>query len=113
MDVHIRVRRWVVWWFYASVAFGATAIANILGRDLTRRQDRILLFLGVIYWVLGGLVSFACDSIRIETPGPPPAQKAGPSVRTEALKADAQREWHVASDFLLPGGRKSLLPPKY
>lgn len=106
MDVHIRVHRWVVWWFYASVAFGATAIANILGRDLTRRQERILLFLGVIYWVLGGLVSFACVSIRIEKPSPPPAQE-------EVPKADSQKEWHAASDFLFPGGRKSILPPKY
>lgn len=106
MDVHIRVRRWVLWWFYASVAFGATAVANILGRDLTRRQERILLFLGVIYWVLGGLVSFACDSIRIETPSPPPTQK-------EVPKIEPQTEWHAPSDFLLPGGRKSVLPPKY
>ncbi len=107
MDVHIRVRRWVVWWFYASVAFGATAIANILGRDLTRRQERILLYLGVIYWVLGGLACFACESIRIEQrPIPPPAQK-------EAPDGDSQKEWHAASDFVFPGGRKSILPPKY
>jgi len=106
MDVHIRVRRWVLWWLYASVVFGATAIANILGRDLTRRQERILLFLGVIYWVLGGLVSFACDSIRIEKPAPPPAE-------TEMPKASSQKEWRAASTFLFPGGRKSILPPKY
>jgi hypothetical protein len=26
---------------------------------------------------------------------------------------DDAREWHAASDFVLPGNRKSMLPPRY
>lgn len=106
MDIHITVKRWVLWWFYASVALGAIAIANLLVSDLTRRQERIVLIMGVIHWVLGGMVCYACDSVRFAKPSEKPLQK-------EVPRGDAQEEWHAASDFLYPGGRKSVLPPKY
>lgn len=106
MDVHIRVKHWVLWWFYVSVALGAVAIVNILGRDLSRRQERIILFMGVIHWVLGGLVCYVCDSVQIQTSSQKPEQ-------TEVPRVNVLKEWHAASDFLFPGGRKSLLPPKY
>ena len=110
MDVHIRIRRWVVWWVYVGVALGVVAVANLIGRDLTRRQERIILLMGVIHWVLGGLVCYACDSIRVTRPIPPPPEKLAPQ---DARARDSSKEWHPASDFLLPGGRKSVLPPPY
>lgn len=42
------------------------ALINILSRDLTRVQERIILVLGVLFWLLGGLVCYACDSVQID-----------------------------------------------
>lgn len=110
MDVHIRIRRWVLWWVYIGVALGAVALANIVGRDLTRRQDRIILIVGVIHWVLGGIICYACNSIRVEPSNQPPVETP---VQKKAPAGDPEKEWHAASDFLFPGTRKTLLPPKY
>jgi hypothetical protein len=51
-------------------------------------------------------VCYAYDSIQIEKPHQESPRGEPPSV-------EEPRERHSASDFLLPGGRKSLLPPKY
>jgi hypothetical protein len=105
MHVHVRMHRWVVWWFYVGVVCGVVAVINILGRDLSRTQERVILAIGVLHWALGGLVCYACDAIRIE----------GSSQRLKSEEPPKPRdipEWHPASDFLLPGTRKSLLPPR-
>ena len=106
MDLHVRIRRWVLWWFYVGVSSGVVAVVNILARDLTRTEEREILVIGVLFWLLGGLVCYACDSVQIENPPQQPSHGEPPRV-------EQPREWHPASDFLLPGGRKSLLPPKY
>jgi hypothetical protein len=103
--IHIRIHRWVIWWLSLGVVCGAIALVNILFRELTRTQDKIILLVGVVHWVLGGVVCWAFDGVKI-SPAPPPEQNH-PSPREEA------REWHSASDFVQPGSRKSLLPPKY
>jgi hypothetical protein len=105
-----RVHRWVLWWFYVGIVCGVVALVNILSRDLSRSQVRFILALGVLHWLLGGLVCYACDGIRIEEPHQPPQnerrQNSEPVVRQ-------QNEWYAPSDFLLPGNRKSLLPPRW
>ena len=106
MHIHVRIHRWVVWWFYVGIACGVVALVNILNRDLPRTQERAILVIGALHWLLGGLVCYACDGVRIEQPRQEPPHH-------EASRAVQQREWHAASEFLLPGGRKSLLPPKY
>lgn len=105
MHVHVRVQRWVVWWFYVGVVCGAVAIANILGQDLSRMQERTILLIGVLHWVLGGLVCYALDGIRVEGPSQRPKNE-------QQADRDVAREWHPASDFLLPGSRKTVLPPR-
>jgi hypothetical protein len=106
MHIHLRVHHWVLWWFYVGIACGAVAFVNILARDLTRTQARIILAMGVLFWLLGGIVCYACEGIRIEEPPKksPPIEKPG---------VEQQKEWHPASDFVFPGHRKRLLPPKY
>src|SRR5579863_1842889 len=104
MHLHIRVHRWVVWWFYVGIVCGAIAVVNILARDLMRTEDRVILVIGVLFWLLGGLVCYAYDSIQIVKP-------LHDSTRDEPPRIAETKEWHSASDFLLPGGRKSLLPP--
>jgi len=103
--IRVRVHRWVVWWLCFGVVCGAIALVNIFFRDLTRQQDKIILIVGVIHWTLGGLVCWAFDGVKIETVPTPE--------RTESAERRPIREWHSASEFLLPGGRKSLLPPWY
>lgn len=106
MSIHVRIHRWVVWWVYVGVVCGVVAVVNILGRDLSRKQERIILLIGLAHWVVGGLICYACDAIRIEG--------SSEEVKSQQpLKRWEGPEWHPASDFLLPGGKKSLLPPKY
>jgi hypothetical protein len=104
MHVHLRIHRWVMWWFYVGVICGAVAIVNILGHNLTGTQDRIVLMIGVAHWLLGGIVCWAFEGIKV-VPAPAstrPARKPDPNA--------PETEWHPASDFLQPGGRHSLLP---
>ena len=64
----LHVRRWVVWWFYVGVVCGAVALANIFLRHFTRTQDEVILFLGVLHWILGGLVCWAWEGVKFEKP---------------------------------------------
>jgi hypothetical protein len=105
MQVHLRVRRWVIWWVYIGVVGGAVAGVNILAHNLTARQDELLILLGFAHWLLGGIVCWAFDGVEIG------------SVPTSSSPGDGQpkdtapaTEFHPASDFLLPGNRQRLLP---
>ncbi|MCU1238217.1 MAG: hypothetical protein JWP63_6184 [Candidatus Solibacter sp.] len=103
MHYNIRVRRWVAWWFFVGIICGGIALANIFGRDLTGAQEKVLLLIGALHWVLGGIVCWAFDSVQIrETPPEPPLEKV--------VQPLSETEWHPASDFLLPGRRRSILP---
>lgn len=90
----------------AGAIGGAVAVVNILGHDLSRFQERVLLLTGVAHWILGGLVCYASSGIRLEKHH---HDRCGVLPKPES---DVE-EWHAASDFLLPGNRKSLLPRKY
>jgi hypothetical protein len=103
MHIHLRVHRWVVWWVYVGLACGAIAVVNILGHNLTGTQDRILILIGTAHWLLGGIVCWAFDGVQIDTRRPPVTP--GEPHDTTPLT-----EYHPASDFLLPGGRRSILP---
>ena len=105
MHIHVRIHHWVLWWFYVGIVLGAIAVVNILFRDLSREQERIILIVGAMHWLLGGLVCYACEGIQIESRHAAEAEKSAARL--------PQTEWHPASDFLLPGNRKSLIPPKY
>lgn len=103
--IHIRIHRWVIWWLCLGVVFGAIALVNILFRELTRTQDKIILMVGILHWVLGGVVCWAFEGIKVE-PAPP-------AKRDQPARPEGAKEWHSPSDFVQPGGRKSLLPPRY
>jgi hypothetical protein len=104
MDLHVRVHRWVVWWFYIGLVCGIVALANIFSRNLTRSQEDLVLILGVIHWVLGGVVCYSFDGVKLESPKRAPK----PEPRSPAHPVE-EKEWHFASEFLQPG-RKRLLP---
>lgn len=106
MFVHFQIRRWVLWWIYIGIVCGIVAVINILSRNLTRTQEEVLLAMGLMHWVLGGIACYFYDSVQV--------QKSNQnSQQPEQQEAERQTEWHQASDFLLPGGRRSLLPPKH
>ncbi len=115
MHVHfgLRIHRWVIWWFCLGVVVGVVALVNILFRDLPRTQEKLVLLFGVLHWLVGGIFCYGFGAIQIEE------HKEQLEDRTVAredggLPARRQpKEWHSASDFLLPGNRKSLLPPRY
>jgi hypothetical protein len=107
MHIHIRAHRWVVWWFFVGVICGIFALTNIFLRDLSRTQDKVILLIGVLHWVLGGFVCYAWEGIEIRKP-------AAPGGSPRASESFEQEEWHPASDFVLPGNHRSvLLPPRY
>ena len=39
---------------------------NIFFRDLTRFQEKVILFVGVVHWLLGGLVCWAWEGVRLD-----------------------------------------------
>jgi hypothetical protein len=105
-SIHIHVKHWVLWWFYLGVVCGAIALINVFFRDLSSTGIRIVLIFGVLFWVLGGVVIYCYDGVKITQPPRAPARP----VEHDGLD---EKEWHSASDFLLPGNRKSILPPRY
>ena len=102
MHVHVRIHHWVLWWFYVGIACGVVALANILIRDLTRTQEKVILAVGILHWLLGGLVCYACEGIQVEEPPQPPKNNQPASVVQDT-------EWYPASCFVLPG-RGGKLP---
>jgi len=92
-----------------GIVCGVVAVTNILERNLSRAQERILLAMGVMNWILGGLVCYACDGIRLGEEQPHPSRMR----ESQVLQSHDEDRSYAPSEFLLPGNRKSLLPPKY
>src|SRR5690242_20024360 len=105
MQIRLHIRRWVIWWFYVGVVCGALAIVNILGHHLAGAQDRLLILLGAAHWLLGGIVCWAFDGIRVQREERPQQQSA-----PQQVQPDHSLEFYPPSQFLLPGNRRSLLP---
>jgi hypothetical protein len=63
----IRFHRWVVWWFGLGVIGGVLALGNIFLLDLNRLDERVILLFGIAHWLLGGLVCWAFEGVRLET----------------------------------------------
>ena len=102
---NVRIHRWVFWWFYVGVACGVVALTNILFRDLTRTQEKVILAVGVLHWLLGGLVCYAFEGIQVEEPPQPQKNNQPASVVQDT-------EWYPASCFVLPGRGGKLPSPK-
>lgn len=104
--MHIHVKHWVIWWFYVGVVCGIVALINIFARqDLSTTDVKLVLVFGVLHWVLGGVVCYCLDGVKIVAPDAPGGKPSHPGA--------PDTEWHAASDFVLPGNRKSILPPRY
>src|SRR4051794_23099636 len=108
VHIHLRIRRWVLWWLGLGVITGAVALLNILARNLTRSQDHLILIIGILHWMLGGLVCWAVEGIRVEERSPTARNEPTSIQRPSAIAVE--KEWYPASAFLIPGGRKRLLP---
>lgn len=101
MHFHVRIHHWVVWWFYVGVVCGVIALANILGRNISDAQIKLVLIVGAMFWLLGGLACYGYDGVKIEMPPKPSGNTAGPGTLL-------QMEWHYASEFVLPGTEKAF-----
>ena len=108
LNLRVHVQRWVVWWMVVGIMCGIVAITNILEHNLTRAQDRILIAIGIMNWLLGGLICYAFSGVRIQE-----LSRSASRKKEIGPEPQAGPEWHAASDFLMPGNRKSLLPPRY
>jgi hypothetical protein len=106
LHFHLHLQHWVVWWFYVGIVCGAVALANILFRHLSETQIKLVLVFGVLHWVMGGVICYCAEGVKLM---PPPGRAAQPPASVAPLDV----EWHPASDFLLPGSRKSILPTAY
>jgi hypothetical protein len=106
MHINVRVHHWVLWWSCVGIVCGAVALVNILVRSLTPTQVNAILAVGVFFWLLVGVACYAYEGIKVDAVTTPP-KNIPPHADLQPL------EWHFASEFLLPGNRKSLLPPKY
>jgi hypothetical protein len=63
--IHVLIHRWVIWWLCLGVVVGAVALVNILFRDLTRTQDKVILVVGIMHRVLGGIVCRSEENVRL------------------------------------------------
>jgi hypothetical protein len=104
MHIHLRIQRWVVWWFSVGAIVGAIMVINIVGRQFTHAQEVFVVSLGVIHWLLGGLVCYSLGGVTVIEPPPAPEVSKAQPVRRE------EKEWHSASEFVQPGSHKHFLP---
>ena len=101
----IRIRRWVAWWFCLGVICGAVALINIFFRDLTRKQDQVILFLGVVHWLLGGLVCWAWEGVRLDKTKRDAAQKPATNIAQEPEHVASQLVVHTRGQAFRPRSR--------
>lgn len=106
MHLHVRMHHWVRVWIEVGIVCGAVALVNIFGRNLSGAQITWILAIGVLHWLIGGIVCYALDAVKIERP-------TVSGAKTVPAETSGQLEWHYASEFVLPGNRKSILPPRY
>lgn len=112
MHVHIRVHHGVLVWFYVGVVCGAIALANILGRNLSPAAVKWILVIGALHWLIGGILCYEWDAVRIETPHRE-ARTDHVQGKTGKTRLVPHTERHYASEFVLPGSGKHLFHPKY
>ena len=106
MRIYPRVHHWPVWWLYAAAICAVVALVNVVDRDLSSVQLKVVIIIGALFWLLAGLGCYGYEDVRTGIPPKAP-------LTSRVLKELQQREWHAASEFVLPGNRKSVLPPKY
>lgn len=66
MDIRLRVHHWVVWWFWLAVIFSGVSLLNVLVRNLTRPQDKVVAIVSALFWVIGGIFCYAVEGVQVE-----------------------------------------------
>ena len=99
MHFHVRLHHWVVGWIYVGIACGVAALANIVLRALTHRQEVIILVIGALYWAMGGLLCWAWEGVRI--------QRASRLRKTQRVEREGSAKTEHLSSFLAVPGRRT------
>jgi hypothetical protein len=106
MHFHLRVHHWVIDWIVVGVVCGIVVLVNLLFRRPAPDEVVLSLFFGGLYWVIGGIVCYCVEAVKLESPHG--------SERGEMAKRAAEAgEYHCASDFLFPGASHHLFPRRH
>lgn len=90
---HLHLHRWVVWWIYIGIVCSIVALVNILFRNLSPLQTAMVIVMGVLFWIIGGIVAYGYGGVLIV-----------PMRHHSLVKHDSpEDEAHAATDFLFPG----------
>ena len=99
MHIHVRIHRWILWWFYVGVACGAVAVVNILSRNVSRTQEDVILVIGALFWVLGGVVCYRKWEPVTNPQQDPPELVAVANPRTTGINFSTKKENYVSCWF--------------
>jgi hypothetical protein len=84
LHFHLRLQRWVVWWFYAGIVCGVIALAITFFGHLSETQIKLLLAFGVLHWVLGGVVCYFVEGVKLVSPRDQAVQPPAPGAPLDA-----------------------------
>jgi hypothetical protein len=100
----VRFHRWVFWWFCLGIFGGIIALGNIFFLDLTHLEVKVILFFGLAHWLLGSLVCWAWEGVKLE-----PEKPVANAVRTSVLAE--KQEQNIAAELIRRQNR--LVPPRH
>lgn len=91
----VRVHRWVAWWFFLGVFGGIVGLVNIFVLDLTRYQERVILLIGIVHWLLGAIVCWAWEGVKLG-----PSKQKSPAHGQPANSVAQEEEQNIAVELL-------------
>jgi hypothetical protein len=102
MRFQTRIQHWIVDWLWLGMVCIIVALVNIFARPFSDRTASLVLFFTGLSWVIGGIICYGFEGIK------PPLPSGKAHSETPAGDAPVQ-EWHSASDFVIPGTRKTFI----
>ncbi len=100
MRIHVHMHHWVKVWILVGIICGAVAVANIFSRHLTDTQVDWILAVGVLNWVVGGLICYLWDAVEIYIP-------------SRSRRLSPRGESRYGSGLVAHDHHEHMLPPWY
>src|SRR5260370_401104 len=109
MHFHVRIRHWVVLWFYVGVVFGAIAVFNILAENLSLAEIKFVLVIGVAFLQPGWQVPRSRRTLRRSASSPlEPTRMTARSGRQARLRCGPK--WGTRSSSWQPPMETPVIP---